>query len=76
MNLLRRNNSRKFKTPSFKWKKKKKNRGPAEQVPYEPLPSPSAPEMSGMDDLGDLTLDDNLDLEPAPEVEEEVADKV
>lgn len=75
VNLLRRNNSRKFKTPSFKWKKKKKNRGPAEQVPYEPLPSPSAPEMSRLDDLGDLTLNDNLDLEPAPEVEE-VADKV
>jgi len=65
VNLLRRNNSRKFKTPSFKWKKKKKNR-----EPYLSPPSPSAPELSVTEDLADLTVDDNV------EAEEEEADKV
>ena len=71
VNLLRRNNSRKFKTPSFKWKKKKKNREPE---PYLAPPSPSAPELSATEDLVDVTVDENVEVEPA--VEEEVADKV
>jgi len=73
VNLLRRNNSRKFKTPSFKWKKKKKNREPE---PYLAPPSPSAPEMSVTEDLADMTVDDNLEIEPAVEEEEEVGYKV
>lgn len=67
VNLLKRHNSRKFKTPSFKWKKKKKNK-----VPYSPVPTPSAPDLTvdGSENPVDLTLDDNLDLEDSLRVEE------
>ena len=52
---MKRNNSRKFKTPSFKWKKKNKKRE-AVPEPYAMAPEPSAPELTICDDS-------NLDFE-------------
>jgi len=53
VNLMKRHNSRKFKTPSFKWKKKKKQPASA--------PEPSAPLLTP-----DNTLDNNdsIDIDP------------
>ena len=67
---MKRNNSRKFKTPSFKWKKKKKSpeRKEREAEPYSvpSAPSPRAPHREPLD----ITDNSNLDIAPPPELED------
>lgn len=75
-NLLRRNNSRKFKTPSFKWRRSKKKKRLENLSPV----SPSAPTMSPDTSLYTnmepaatgpvIDLDSNLDLEDTLEIKQ------
>jgi len=60
-NLLKRHNSRKFKTPSFKWKKKTKKKEPG--LFDMPAPAPSAPELSVSESPVNQTADDNIEPE-------------